>query len=257
MNVLTAVENGVCEIRLDRPDKLNAITPAMWVELNAALDAAEADPRVRVILFSGAGRSFCAGADLSAFSADAMSAGVPSGLDNPGGRFTARLPDVDRVMVAAVQGHVVGFGMSLLLQCDYVLAAPSAKLALPFVSRGFVPEAGSSLSLPQRVGYLRAAQMMLAGEPVDAQTARDWALVTRICDETALRDEARAVAARIAAQAPAALRRTRELMRRPQATMAAQIERESEAFTEQLKSDEVREAVAAFLEKRKPDFSKF
>lgn len=257
MNVVTAVENGVCEIRLDRPDKLNAITPAMWVELNAALDAAEADPRVRVILFSGAGRSFCAGADLSAFSADAMSAGVPSGLDNPGGRFTARLPDVDRVMVAAVQGHVVGFGMSLLLQCDYVLAAPSAKLALPFVSRGFVPEAGSSLSLPQRVGYLRAAQMMLAGEPVDAQTARDWALVTRICDETALRDEARAVAARIAAQAPAALRRTRELMRRPQATMAAQIERESEAFTEQLKSDEVREAVAAFLEKRKPDFSKF
>jgi enoyl-CoA hydratase/carnithine racemase len=257
VNVLTSSAGGVCEIRLNRPEKLNAITPPMWVALNAALDAAEADPRVRVILFSGAGSSFCAGADLSAFSAEAMKDAVPSGLDNPGGRFTARLPEVDRVMVAAVQGHVVGFGMSLLLHCDYVLAAPSAKFALPFVSRGFVPEAGSSLSLPQRIGYLRAAQVMLAGEAVDARTALDWALVTRISEEAALLDDARVVAAKIAAQPPSALRRTRELMRRPQATIAAQIERESEAFTEQLRSAEVQEAISAFLGKRKPDFSRF
>lgn len=257
MNVQHSIADGVCEIRLNRPEKLNAITPQMWVELNAALDAAEADPRVRLVLFSGAGKAFCAGADLGAFSADAMSSGVPSGLDNPGGRFTARLPEVDRVMVAAVQGHAVGFGTSLLLHCDYVLAAPSARLALPFVPRGFVPEAGSSLALPQRVGHLRAAQMMLAAEPIDAATALAWALVTRIVDEASLRDEALAVARRMAALPPSALRRTRELLRHPQATMAAQIERESEAFTAQLQSEEVREAMAAFAEKRPPDFSKF
>jgi len=256
MSVLRHITAGVCEIRLNRPDKLNAITPQMWVDLNAAMDAAEADPGVRVILFSGAGKAFCAGADLNAFSADSMSDGVPRGLDNPGGRFTARLPQVERVMIAAVQGHAVGFGTTLLLQCDYVLAAPSARFALPFVPRGFVPEAGSSLSLPRRIGYLRAAQMMLAAEPIDAQTALAWALITRIVDEAGLQDEARAVAQRIAALPPAALRRTRELLRRPQATIAAQIERESEEFTAQLHSEEVREAMAAFQEKRPPDFSK-
>jgi enoyl-CoA hydratase/carnithine racemase len=255
MNVLHQIDAGVCEIRLNRPDKLNAITPPMWVALNEALDIAEADPGVRVVLFTGAGASFCAGADLNAFSADAMADGVPSGLDNPGGRFTARLPQVRKAMVAAVQGHVVGFGTSLVLQCDYVLAAPSARFLLPFVARGFVPEAGSSMSLPQRVGPLRAAQMMLGGEAVDAQTARDWALVTRVVEEAQLQQEAHAVAQRIAAQPPAALRRTRELLRQPSAEIAQQIRRESEAFSAQLGSEEVRIAIAAFLEKRKPDFS--
>lgn len=255
MNLVTSIEGGVCEIRLNRPDKLNAITPEMWVELNAAVDAAEADPSVRVLLFSGAGKAFCAGADLNAFSADSMSAGVPSGLDNPGGRFTARLPQIKQVMVAAVQGHAVGFGTTLLLQCDYVLAAPSARFSLPFVPRGFVPEAGSSLSLAQRVGPLRAAQMMLGAEPIDAATAQDWALVTRVVDEAQLLAEARAVAQRIAAMPPSALRRTRELLRHPSADIATQIERESVAFTEQLRSAEVKEAIAAFIDKRKPDFS--
>ena len=256
MNVDTRIAGGVCEIRLNRPDKLNAITPTMWVELNDALDRAEADRSVRVLLFSGEGRSFCAGADLNAFSGDAMAAdGVPSGLDNPGGRFTARLPQIDRVMIAAVQGHAVGIGTTLLLQCDYVLAAPSARLMLPFVPRGFVPEAGSSLSLQQRIAYLRAAEMMLMAEPIDAATAREWGLVNRVIDEAQLMDQARAAAAKIAAMPPSALRRTRELMRRPSATIDAQMQRESEAFTAQLHGDEVREAIAAFTEKRKPDFS--
>ncbi|MDB5972470.1 MAG: hypothetical protein JWQ90_4920 [Hydrocarboniphaga sp.] len=257
MNVLCSIADGVCEIRLNRPDKLNAITPPMWVELNAALDRAQADSAVRVILFSGAGKSFCAGADLGAFSADAMADEVPSGLDNPGGRFTARLPHIDRMMIAAVQGHAVGIGTTLLLQCDYVLAAPTARLLLPFVQRGFVPEAGSSLSLQQRIGYLRAAEMMLMGEPVDAATAREWGLLNRLVDEDRLLAEARAAAARVAALPPSALRRTRELMRRPCATIDAQLLRESEAFTAQLHTEEVREAIAAFMEKRKPDFSGF
>lgn len=257
MNLLTHSEAGVFEIRLNRPDKLNAITPAMWVELNTALDAAEADPKVRVILFTGAGKAFCAGADLNAFSADALDEAVPSGIDNPGGRFTARLPHIGKVMVAAVQGHAVGIGTSLLLQCDYVLAAPSARLLLPFVQRGFVPEAGSSLSLVQRIGYLRAAEMMLMVEAIDAATAKDWALVNRIVDEAELREQALAAAARMAALPPAALRRTRALMRQPSPNIDEQILRESAEFTEQLRSDEVREAIAAFIAKRKPDFSKF
>lgn len=257
MSVVSSIVDGVCEIRLDRPDKLNAITYQMWVQLNEALDAAEADPRVRVVLFSGAGKSFCAGADLSAFSADAMSDGAPSGLDNPGGRFTARLPHVDRVMVAAVQGHAVGFGTTLLLQCDYVLAAPSARFTLPFVQRGFVPEAGSSMALPQRIGPLRTAQMMLAAEPIDAQTAREWALVTRVVDEDQLLAEARSVARRIAGFPPSALRRTRRMLRSPEADIDAQIRRESVEFTAQLETEEVREAMAAFFEKRPPDFSRF
>lgn len=246
--------DGVCEIRLERPEKLNAITPAMWVGLNEALDAVEADAGIRVVLFTAAGRSFCAGADLNAFSADSLQHGVPEGLDNPGGRLTARLPHVDRVMIAAVQGHVVGFGTSLALQMDYVLAAPSARFSLPFVQRGFVPEGGSSLSLVQRVGYLRAAQMMLAAEPVEAATALDWALVTRIVEEPELQEAARTLARRLAAMPPSALRRTRELIRRPSPDIDAQLLRESEAFSAQLRSEEVAEAIAAFLEKRPPKF---
>ena len=255
--VSCTIADGVCEIRLDRPEKLNAITPGMWVELNVALDRAEADDRVRVILFSATGKSFCVGADLNAFSADNMGDEVPSGLDNPGGRLTARLPQIDKLVMAAVQGHVIGFGVSLVLQCDVVLAAPTARFALPFVQRGFVPEGGSSLALVQRVGYLRAAQMMLAGEAIDASTAKDWALVTHIVDEAALREQAIETARRIAGSPPGALRRTRELLRRPSSQIAEQMQRESDAFTAQLRSDESREAVAAFLEKRKPDFSRF
>lgn len=255
MSVHCHIDHGVCEIRFARPEKLNAITPAMWVELNAALDRAEADPRVRVILFSSEGRAFCAGADLNAFSAESLADGVPSGLDNPGGRFTARLPEIDRVMVAAVQGHVVGFGTSLILQCDYVLAADDARFALPFIARGFVPEGGSSLALVQRVGPLRAAQMMLAGEPVDATTALAWGLVTRIVDAEALGGEAHALARRIAAQPPAALRRTRQLLRQPSADIQAQMQREAEAFSAQLASAEVAEAMAAFQQRRPADFS--
>lgn len=252
MSVRVEIGGGVCEIRLNRPQKLNAITPSMWVQLNAALDRADADASVRVLLFSGEGRSFCAGADLNAFSGDSMAeGGVPSGLDNPGGRFTARLPHIRQVMVAAVQGHAVGIGTSLLLQCDYVLAAPSARLMLPFVQRGFVPEAGSSLSLQQRVGYLRAAEMMLMGEAVDAVTARDWGLVNRVVDDEAqLLPQARAAAAKMAALPAAALRRTRELMRRPSAHIDEQMQRESVAFTEQLQSDEVAAAIAAFVDKK-------
>lgn len=251
MTVRTSIADGVCEIRLDRPAKRNAITPAMWEELNTALDRVERDDGIRAVLFTGAGQSFCAGADLGAFSAESLEAGVPEGLDNPGGRVTVRLPHVDKVMVAAVQGHAVGFGTSLALQCDYVLTSPDARFAMPFVERGFVPEGGSSLCLPQRIGYLRAARMMLAGEAIDGPTACEWGLATRLVDASALLDDARSLAARIASLPEGALRRTRQLMRTPSRDIDDQLRREAEAFSAQLRSPEVRDRIAAFESRRR------
>lgn len=254
--IQTSFADGVYQIRFNRPEKLNAVTLPMWVAINAALDEAESRRDVRVILFSGAGKSFCTGADLAAFSAESLAEGVPSGIDNPGGRVVARLPHMTRTTIAAVQGHVVGFGFSLMLHCDLALAAPSAKFLLPFVRRGFVPEAGVSSLLPQRVGHLRASQMLLMGDALDAATAASWGLVNAVVDEQKLFDEALSWARRVAAQPPMALQRTRSLMREPAADIDQQLLREAELFTEQLKSEEVREAMAAFQEKRAPDFSR-
>jgi enoyl-CoA hydratase/carnithine racemase len=165
-HVLISRADGICELRLNRPDKRNAITLAMYEALWDALVRAEADESVRVILFSGAGASFTAGNDLMDFMSQPQQTDDTSTL-----KFLRLLPKLHKVMVAAVHGSTVGIGVTMLLHCDLVVAARSTRLSMPFVKLGLVPEAGSSLLLPRLVGHQRAAELLLLGTPIDAATA--------------------------------------------------------------------------------------
>jgi len=236
----------------DRPEKRNAITVAMYGELAAALEAAEADPAVRVVLFQGQGGVFTAGNDLRDFLEN-----PPNGPDHPAFRFIRALASASKVLVAAIEGAAIGVGATMLLHCDVVIAARDAQIAFPFINLGLVPEAGSSLLLPRLVGYHRAAAMLMLGDPIDAETAREIGLVARVVDSEDLLPEALALAARLAAKAPEALREVKALLKAPRDAVDDRIVAEAEVFIRRLRSPELREAVDAFFAKRPPDFSRF
>ncbi|CAH2604759.1 Enoyl-CoA hydratase [Rhodovastum atsumiense] len=243
--------DAVLEIVLDRPDKRNAITTAMYTALADALQAAEADPAVRVVLFRGNGGVFTAGNDLKDF----LQEPPADGADWPAFRFLRAVAGAAKVLVAAVEGPAVGIGTTLLLHCDLVVAAANARFQLPFVKLGLVPEAASSLLLPRLAGYHRAAELLLLGEPFDAAAAQAMGLVNRVVPVAELLPAARALTVALAARAPEAVRATKALLKSDSATPAARLEEEAALFAARLRSAEIREAVAAFFEKRPPDFS--
>ena len=251
-HVKVSTAGGIMEVRLDRPDKRNALTVAMYQAMADALAAAESDPAVRVVLLSGSGESFTAGNDLKDFAAPPPQTG-----EKASSQFLRRISSSSRIVVAAVQGNAVGVGTTLLLHCDFVVAAEDARLHLPFVNLGLVPEAASSLLLPRAIGHKRAAELFILGEPIDAATALAWGLVNRVVPVDALATAARDLAAAIASRAPAAVRLTKALMKSATATVPARMDEEAIHFGAQLKSPEVKEAIAAFFERRKPDFSAF
>jgi enoyl-CoA hydratase/carnithine racemase len=239
-------------IRFDRPDKKNAITLDMYAATSAALEAASADPAVRAVVVAGSRECFTAGNDLGDFMRLAQGGG-----DGRGGvHFLRILAAFDKPLVAAVSGVAIGIGTTMLLHCDLVYAAPSARFKTPFVDLALVPEAGSSILLPALIGARRAAQMLLLSEQIDAQTALEWGLINAVTDDP---DAAAAAAAhRLAGCAPGALRATRGLTRR--ATRDAVLEAmriEAVAFGERLRSPEAMEAFQAFMARRPADFSKF
>lgn len=244
--LIVAVSDGVCEVRLNRPDKRNAITLEMYRGLTAAIHGANMDEDVRVILFSGEGASFCAGNDLNDFLN-----GPLFGQDHDAARFLRTLPAIRKVTMAAVQGSTVGIGVTLLLHCDLVVAARSARLAMPFVKLGLVPEAASSLLLPRLIGYQRAAELLLLGTPIDAARAFEIGIANRVVDDEALIEESRSLARTVARQPPGALLATRRLLRSDTATVLSRIEEELEAFRQQLESAEFRAAAQDFLNKRR------
>ena len=244
--VSVAASDGVCEVRLNRPEKRNAITLEMYRALTAAVHAANVNDEVRVILFSGAGASFTAGNDLNDFLN-----GPQFGQEHDAARFLRTLPAIRKVMIAAVHGTTVGIGATLLLHCDLVVAARSTRLSMPFVKLGLVPEAGSSLLLPRLIGYQRAAEMLLLGVPIDAERAFEMGIVNRLVDDAALMDEARSLARTVAQQPPGALLATRRLLRSGPSTVLSRIEEELQAFGQQLGSAEFRAAAQEFLNKRR------
>lgn len=249
--VLTETKGPVVTIRLSRPEKKNAISLAMYEAMTAALKAAAEDPAVRVAVIRG-GDDFSAGNDLADFLAGGE-AGLKPILD-----FLDALSGFPKPLVAGVRGSAIGIGTTMLLHCDVVLATPSARFALPFVQLGLVPEAASSLLLPAAVGRLKASWWLLTGEGFDAEAALQAGLITRLIGETTLDAELDATTARLAALPPAAIRQTKALLRAPQeAAVREAMTREVQAFGAQLKSAEAKEAFTAFLEKRKPDFSRF
>jgi enoyl-CoA hydratase/carnithine racemase len=242
-HVLVSQADGVCELRLNRPEKRNALTFAMYDTLWDALVRAEADESVRAILLSGAGASFSAGNDLMDFVSRPLSGG-----EHGPTRFVRLLPKIHKVLIAAVHGSTVGIGVTMLLHCDLVLAARSTRLSMPFVKLGLVPEAASSLLLPRLIGHQRAAELLFLGAPIDSATALGYGLVNRVVEDDVLLEEARALARKVAEQPAGALRATKQLLR-SESGVTARIEEELRAFEERLGSAEFKSAAQAFFDK--------
>jgi enoyl-CoA hydratase/carnithine racemase len=251
--ILTQLEGGVLRVQFNRADKKNAITAAMYQALAHALRHAERDNAVRVVLIHGAPDVFTAGNDLQDFLAS-----PPRSNDAPGFQFLRAIHEFPKPLVAAVSGLAVGIGTTMLLHCDLVYCAPGTRFSLPFVNLGLCPEAGSSFLLPRLAGYQRAAELLMLGEPFDAETAKEIGLVNAIAPAESLLATAMAAARKLAAKPAASLRETKMLMKQGlhEAVKLAMGD-ESEAFRERLASPEAKEAFTAFLEKRPPDFSKF
>jgi enoyl-CoA hydratase/carnithine racemase len=242
--VTVTTSDGICEIQLNRPEKRNAITLAMYGALVDALNEVRADDSVRVVLISGAGASFTAGNDLNDFISQ-----PELGDNNNAVRFLRLLPTFRKVLIAAVHGQTVGIGVTMLLHCDLVVAARSTQMTLPFVKLGLVPEAGSSLLLPRAIGHHRASELLLLGKPFDAAAALEMGIVNRVVEDNSLMDEARNLARAVAEQPPTALLTTKRLLRSEAGTVPARIGQELEAFREQLGSAEFKAAVQAFFGK--------
>lgn len=251
-HVKTERSAGILTLTLARADKKNALSNAMYSAMSDALERAEKDPAVRVVLFQGDGDSFTAGNDLADFSAQASgkNAGEPQAH-----RFIGNLGKATLPLIAAVQGNAVGVGTTMLLHCDLVFLADTAKLMTPFVNLALVPEAASSWLLPARIGHVRAYAMFALGEPLDAAAALACGLANAVVPVADLRARARAAAEALTKQPAGSLNQTKGLMRDID-KIAAQISREGALFRQRLQTAEAREAFAAFAERRKPDFSK-
>ena len=252
MDILTARDGAVFAIEFNRPQRRNAITAQMYTQLAEAIEQAEADAGVRAILIHGQAEAFTAGNDIEDFMRR-----PPAGEDTPVFRFQRVLSGARKPVVAAVNGPAVGIGTTLLLHCDLVYAGDNARFQLPFVSLGVVPEFASSYLLPLVAGYQRAAELLLLGEPFDAQKALQAGFVTRVVPSAETLDVAFAAAQKLCALPEKSVRVTRALLRDAhREAIARRIELEGEHFRAMLGEPAAREAFAAFLEKRKPDFSR-
>jgi enoyl-CoA hydratase/carnithine racemase len=251
--VLKEQADGVLTLTLNRPEKKNALDTAMYAALADAIRGAEADPFARVVLLQANGDAFSAGNDLEEFVAINAGTKPPEGFSAQPlleALAQARIP-----IVAAVHGRAVGIGLTLLLHCDLVFVAEDAKLSSPFVNLALAPEAASSMLLPARIGHVRAFALFALGETIDGTTAAAWGLANAAVPAGELRARARAAAEALALRAPSSVAATKGLMR-DAAAYARRFEEEFAVFAAQLKSAEAREAFAAFLEKRAPDYSR-
>lgn len=252
-DIFTTQEAGVLTIAFNREAKKNAITATMYDALSEVLVSAAADREVRVVLIRGSEQVFSAGNDLGDFIAH-----PPATEDAPVWRFLRTLSAFPKPIVAAVCGVAVGVGTTLLLHCDLVYAGTNARFSVPFVSLGLCPEAASSLLLPKLFGHQGAAEALLTGEPFDAEFALQSKLVNRVLPPEAVLDFALSQARKIAQQPSSAVMETKRLLKLADAgDVLARINEEAKRFAQMLDAEAAREAIAAFTEKRKPDFSRF
>jgi enoyl-CoA hydratase/carnithine racemase len=228
------------------------MTSAMYIALADLFNTAAKDDGIRVVLWHGAGDSFCAGNDIGDFMKN------PPGLgESPQALLMKALINFDKPIVVAVQGVAIGGGATMLTHCDFVFAGENAKFQLPFVHLALVPEFGSSFSIPARAGYLRAAEMFLTGQFFDARRAAELGLVTRVVPNQELLATATDTAQKLALKAPSALQASKRLLKQATREQVEQaVKREIEEFSARLSSAEAKEAFAAFLEKRAPDFTR-
>ncbi|GAP37073.1 enoyl-CoA hydratase [Piscinibacter sakaiensis] len=250
--------NGVATIEIARPEKKNAITAAMYQAMAEGLEAAQQDGAVRAVLIVGQPGIFTSGNDLEDFMARPPGAGGSGDAESPVFRFMKALVGCDKPVVAAVTGAAIGIGTTLLLHCDFVYVSDEARLAMPFVGLGLVPEFASSLLVPALMGPRRAAEKLLLGEPFTGADAVDCGIANAVLPAAEVTAHARRIAERFNALPPGAVRQSKQLMRRaPRAQVLEAIAAEGEVFAQRLRSPEAREAFQAFFQKRKPDFSSF
>jgi enoyl-CoA hydratase/carnithine racemase len=253
MTIRTVNTNGVAVIEIARPEKKNALTQAMYTAMAEALAAAEADPAIRSVLITGQPGIFTSGNDLEDFMMR-----PPQGEDSPVLQFMHALADCAKPVVAAVTGGAIGIGTTMLLHCDLVYVSDEARLAMPFVTLGLVPEYASSLLITQRVGQAKATELLLLGEPFNGEAAVEMGIANAVLPAAEVVNHARRMAERFNALPPGAVRESKALMRRAQKSLVDEtIRTEAEVFGSRLRSPEAMEAFQAFFQKRKPDFSKF
>ena len=251
-DIVTERSGSILRVQLNRPAKKNVMTSAMYDTIAEWLNAAAKDDDIRVVLWHGAGDSFCAGNDLDDFLKNPMGPG-----DSPQSRLIDAFIAFDKPIVAAVHGFAIGGGTTMLTHCDFVYSGESANFQMPFINLALVPEFGTSYSIPARIGYLRAAELIQLGQRFDAQRAAELGLVTRVVPDQQLLATATETAQKLAEKPAGALQASKRLMRqpvRPQLEQAAKLE--NEEFAVRLRSADAKEAFTAFLEKRQPNFTR-
>jgi enoyl-CoA hydratase/carnithine racemase len=256
--IQTTLDNGVMHALIQRPERKNSLTAAMYASLCAALERADQDPQVKVLLLSGAGGVFTAGNELVDFVQN-----PPQDADASVFRFMLALAAFTKPLVAAVEGLAIGVGTTMLLHCDLVYVADNTRFALPFVGLGLVPEAGSSLLLPQTAGHQRASELLLLGDMFSAIQAQELGFVNRVLPAAEVLPFATQQARRLAALPAGSVQGTKALMKGLSGTQAAgrngavaqRIRDEAGVFVRRVTGPATVEAIAAFKEKRKPDFA--
>jgi enoyl-CoA hydratase/carnithine racemase len=250
--IVTEHTGSILRVQFNRPTKRNAMTSAMYLALAGIFNEAANDDNTRVVLWHGAGDSFCAGNDIEDFLKN-----PPGPGESPQASLMKAFLNFDKPLVAAVQGAAIGGGTTMLLHCDFVYAGESAKFQMPFINLAVVPEFGSSSIVPARIGHLRAAELILLGSPFDARRAAELGLVSQVVPDQELLAVATAAAKKLAAKPAGALQASKRLMKQPfREQIKAAMRAENQEFSAQVRSEDAKEAFAAFLEKRKPDFTR-
>jgi len=251
-DIIKERSGSILRVQLNRPAKKNAMTMSMYVTLADILNDAAKDEQVHVVLWHGAGDSFCAGNDVEDFLKN-----PPGPGESPQARLMNAFINFDKPLIAAVQGAAIGGGTTMLTHCDFVYAGETAKFQMPFINLGLVPEFGSSCSVPIRIGHIRAAELILLGLPFDARRAAELGLVTRVVPDQELLATATETAQKLADKPAGALQACKRLMKRSSREQIEQAMKvEGEEFASRVRSAEAREAFTAFLEKRPPNFSR-
>jgi enoyl-CoA hydratase/carnithine racemase len=248
--IVTDRSESILRVELNRPEGKNAMTSRMYVALADILNEAAKEEDIRVVLWCGAGDSFCAGNDIEDFLKN-----PPGPGDSPQARLMNAFVDFDKPLIAAVQGAAIGGGTTMLTHCDFVYAGESAKFQMPFINLALVPEFGSSWSLPAQLGQIRAAELVLLGLPFDARHASDLGFVTQVVPDRDLLATASETARKLAAKPAGALQASKRLLKRSfREQMKEAIKAENEEYSVRVPSDDAKEAFRAFLEKRQPHF---
>ncbi|HEV3302885.1 MAG TPA: enoyl-CoA hydratase [Planctomycetaceae bacterium] len=251
-DIITERSEGILRIQFNRPAKKNAMTSAMYLDLADLLNGAAGDDRIRAALWHAAGDAFCAGNDVEDFLKN-----PPGPGESPQSRLMKAFLAFDKPLIAAVQGAAVGGGATMLTHCDFVYAAENAKFQMPFINLALVPEFGTSWSLPARIGYLRAAELILLAIPFDAKRALELGLVTAVVPDESLFAKATQTAQKLAELPAVALRACKRLMRQSSREQIEQAMRlENEEFAPRVRSADAKEALTAFLERRPPNFTR-